>query len=133
MKSKFMYHFIIIFTIFVLVGNLAFLLISPSLTKPDYTMPLHGGIATYSAPIYPILKTDQVILIASVLLINMALFGYFLFCFVTDRIKVSKILGIILYGLLTISLLIRFKIFTALLPLIIVGYLLNIKINTKKL
>ena len=133
MRSKFMYYFIIIFTILILIGNFVILMLAINLTKPLYTKTINNNgwteTLTYDSPIYPILKTNQVILIAVFLLISIGLFGYFLYCFVTNKPKTSKILGIILFGLTSISLLIRLKILIAVLPLLVVGYLLNIKTN----
>ena len=133
-KSKFMYYFIVFLTIFILFGNLMILIITTTLTKPIYTRTLDYGsgvtVTLISAtPIYPILKTNQVALIVVLLLVNMAFFGYFLFCFLTNKIKITKILGIILYGLTAVSSLIRLKILIAVLSLLVVGYLFNIKTN----
>ncbi|HLC61428.1 MAG TPA: hypothetical protein VJI52_00230 [Candidatus Nanoarchaeia archaeon] len=133
-KSKFMYYYIIIFTILILMGNIIVLIISMSLTSPIYTKNIDygGGLVgtfTSDSPIYPVLKTNQVVLISLAILVNIGLFGYFLFCFANNRVKISKILGILIFGITAILLLIKLKILAAVLYLLIVGYLLNIDYN----
>src|SRR3989338_5310508 len=100
-KSKFMYYYVIAFTVLIIIGNIILLIISLSLTKPIYTREMNygGGLIgtiTYDSPIYPVLKTNQVLLISLFLLVNIGLFSYFLYCFVNDKVKISKIFGIII-------------------------------------